>query len=81
MGRRNRHDWKKNGACVGQPVQIFFEKRYVETALDICRGCEVRRRCYEAGRREEFGVWGGRARGWLWDDEPPEDTVRLGEAG
>lgn len=36
----------------------------------FCPGCPYRRLCFEAGRYEKFGVWGGR------DCTPPPKGVR-----
>lgn len=73
MVRQRRTDWKTQGACVDERVEMFFEERYYEVAKRFCGGCRVRRKCYEAGRREEFGVWGGLTRGWLDEEEGQRD--------
>ncbi len=44
---------------------MFYEERFYDLARSICSGCPVRRTCYEVGRRQDFGVWGGVTRGWL----------------
>jgi WhiB family transcriptional regulator, redox-sensing transcriptional regulator len=58
-------------ACVGADPDLFFppdhyeeppvRRRRVRKAADICAGCPVRVRCYQAAadRREKFGVFGG----------------------
>lgn len=33
-----------------------------EAAAYLCTGCPVLRECFDAGRKERFGVWGGRDR-------------------
>ena len=44
---------------------MFYEERFYDLARSICSGGPVRRTCYEVGRRQDFGVWGGVTRGWL----------------
>lgn len=66
-GWRTNHDWKLSAACRGERAEVFFEERFYDLARSICGGCPVRRTCYEVGRRQEFGVWGGVTRGWLDD--------------
>lgn len=65
MAWRRSHDWKLDAACRGERAEVFFEERFLELARSICEGCPVKTTCYEVGRRQEFGVWGGRTRGWL----------------
>jgi hypothetical protein len=48
---------------------VFFEERFYLLARAICGGCPVKATCYETGRRQEFGVWGGVTRGWLKDED------------
>jgi hypothetical protein len=70
--------WKKQAACRDFPVDrindVFFVGETASTeAKDLCATCPVIRDCGEAGRREQWGVWGGRGpkeRGVVHEDRP-----------
>lgn len=57
--------WKKRGACVGQPSELFFPETAGAHAHDagkaICATCPVRTTCLTVAlaNRERWGVWGG----------------------
>gem|GEM_PF-4525125 len=68
MVRRNDTSWKASGACVGEPIEIFYEERYLDLAKTFCERCTVKTQCLKAGRKEEYGVWGGKKKGFLTDD-------------
>jgi WhiB family transcriptional regulator, redox-sensing transcriptional regulator len=55
-----RPAWHAQAACRGEGVRDFFADtgRRVERARALCGSCPVRAVCAEAGRTEEFGVWG-----------------------
>ncbi|MAS48314.1 MAG: hypothetical protein CL557_13015 [Alphaproteobacteria bacterium] len=57
--------WSSDAACRGEPIEVFYEKEYLDVAKAICRKCPVRQECQKQGRKEKFGVWGGYPRGWL----------------
>ncbi len=48
---------------------MFYEERFYDLARSICDTCPVKRTCYEVGRRQDWGVWGGVTRGWLKEDD------------
>jgi len=62
MERRPR--WQAQGACVGQPLEVFFPERGQSSrqAIDLCRRCPVMLACrawsLEQGT-ELVGVFGG----------------------
>lgn len=59
--------WRDQAACKGKPTSMFFpdgrnqkeQERLNEEAKAVCRTCPVIVECYQAGRTERFGVWGG----------------------
>lgn len=63
MGQR--HDWKKDAACIDWDVEIFFDKYEEDETLrpavdEYCRDCPVARMCFSVGVTEKtYGVWGG----------------------
>ena len=75
----------ENGACVGQPVEVWFPnlnvyeatleeirkgRKNMREALRICSTCEVKQRCLEyALSWERHGIWGGTT-------ETDRDTMR-----
>lgn len=66
--------WRLEAACAGQPVEFFFEERYLGLAKTFCTGCPAKRRCYGYAQQQIqrgyliYGVWGGRV--WSeWVDE------------
>jgi WhiB family redox-sensing transcriptional regulator len=61
-----RDDWTDQANCKGVDTNLFFAERGgvvdINAAKAVCADCPVRAECLEAGRREEFGVWGGLSR-------------------
>ncbi len=61
-------DWQEFAACLYASPDLFFsyDKEEQAIARRICAGCDVRRDCYEyartsrEGKRELWGIWGGR---------------------
>lgn len=56
--------WMEHAACVGKPVELFFEYRTdrdIEQARTVCQSCPVRRAClnHALANRIEDGMWGG----------------------
>ena len=57
--------WREEGNCRGVDVNLFFPERganvrVVNEAKQVCRGCQVRRQCFEYGiQHHELGIWGG----------------------
>ncbi len=67
---KNRESgWTSRAACKGEPVEIFYKKKYLKIAQRICSACVVKKECGLAGRKEKFGVWGGIPRGWLREEK------------
>ena len=60
---------KLSAACRGERAEVFYEERFYDLARSICDTCPVKRTCYEVGRRQDWGVWGGVTRGWLKEDD------------
>ena len=58
--------WQERAACGSDP-ESFFDPKRADEALAICARCPVRDACadYADANGEEFGVWGGTARGFL----------------
>ncbi|HKZ21025.1 MAG TPA: WhiB family transcriptional regulator, partial [Acidimicrobiia bacterium] len=56
--------WHTQAACRGLDPELFFPERGTQAgeAKAVCRGCPVVAECYEAGKDEEFGIWGGTSR-------------------
>lgn len=54
-------DWRSRASCLGFDPDLWFpvDARDAVTAMKVCRSCEVRVKCGEAGVGERFGVWGG----------------------
>ena len=55
--------WRWEGACVGMGNEMWFPtigQRPAE-AIEVCRGCLVRRECaeYALEHNQHWGVWGG----------------------
>ena len=61
----NRHEWKDEAACLGQDVELFFDKYEEQPEVRgnvdaICKDCPVRKLCFANGiTNKEWGVWGG----------------------
>lgn len=62
-----RPDWHAQAACKGK-LHLFFPPfdtsksdlaNYAKRAQAICATCPVQAPCYEAGRDENHGIWGG----------------------
>lgn len=55
--------WQLLGACVGEPVRLFFPERGADanTAKSICATCGVRDQCLEYSLTNgiRYGIWGG----------------------
>lgn len=60
----NSPDWHQRAACRGLDPELFFPLagHDAKEAKAVCRTCPVKEPCYEAGRDEYFGVWGGTTR-------------------
>jgi len=63
--RMSNENWKDEGLCRGDDVNLFFEK-YEEdievrkTTDSLCSICPVARICFANGiSKKEYGVWGG----------------------
>lgn len=56
-------EWIKDAACRGMDTNIFFpEKNGGQQSIiakSICKECKVRADCYEYGKDEDYGIWGG----------------------
>lgn len=57
-------DWRRQAACRGLDPDLFFPERgnAATEAKAVCATCPVTEECYEAGRLEFYGVWGGKTR-------------------
>jgi len=60
------NDWKKRGACLGYPAEVFHpeEPNAYRHAVKVCERCVVKARCLEfalelPGSADRFGVYGG----------------------
>lgn len=53
--------WWVGARCRGMSTERFYPSTTtgVLQALEVCDGCAVRRACFERGREERWGVWGG----------------------
>ncbi|MFE2994231.1 WhiB family transcriptional regulator [Nocardia sp. NPDC059246] len=62
--------WRDFAACAGTPTEAFFppgrsngkrRQALVRTAIQLCEGCLVRRRCAQAAfdNGEHYGIFGG----------------------
>lgn len=61
----NFPEWKLEGNCVGQDLNLFFDS-YEENDLvaeyvdSLCASCPIRKECLTEGKElESTGVWGG----------------------
>lgn len=67
-----RPAWYDRAACRGMPLAMFFPPGRIDTrgregtrsgandeARATCKGCPVRLPCAEAGRDNQYGMWGG----------------------
>lgn len=57
-----RPSWQLSAACFGMGVDLFFSSMPgdVAAARKVCATCPVADPCQGYGRRQLFGVWGGR---------------------
>jgi WhiB family transcriptional regulator, redox-sensing transcriptional regulator len=57
------HDdaWFDRAACAGVGWDTFFDAPELETAMELCRSCDVRLDCLRFAIEAELdtGVWGG----------------------
>lgn len=61
--------WMQEAACAGMGSWLFFgpdaseedsrTKQDIQQAKRICAQCPVRKECYQEGRYEMYGIWGG----------------------
>jgi WhiB family redox-sensing transcriptional regulator len=60
---RNEREWRHQAACKGMNPDLFFAQRNdyqsVKQAKAICATCPVSTQCFQEGRKEYAGVWGG----------------------
>ena len=61
---RNEREWRHLAACKGMDPNVFFPtgnsgRGSLDTARTICASCPVSTQCFEAGRTEHTGMWGG----------------------
>lgn len=65
-----QHGWQKNAACAGQ-WDVFTDTLFsyksgdpqlLKDIQEMCDACPVKDACFEAGRFETAGVWGGKLR-------------------
>ena len=58
-------EWKKDAACRGMDISIFFPKRGEPNtqAVKVCKSCSVSEQClsFAMDNFERYGVWGGRS--------------------
>lgn len=56
--------WRERAACKGATSAMYPEaggRHGIAYAKAICARCDVIYECDAAGKKEKFGVWGGRA--------------------
>lgn len=62
----NSPDWHRQAACRGMDPELFFpkvgHKEEAKAAKAVCATCPVKEPCYDAGRLEYYGIWGGTTR-------------------
>lgn len=55
--------WVEHAACKGMDTNLFFPERgdvkTLQLAKRICSNCPVQDKCYQYGKYEKVGVWGG----------------------
>ena len=60
---RNERDWRHLAACKGMDPEMFFpihaHRGSCNDAKAVCATCPVSKQCFEAGRTEHTGMWGG----------------------
>ena len=54
-------DWKKEAACTGIEIEVFYDPAHTAVAVGYCTGCPVKATCLTVAldTPERFGVWGG----------------------
>ena len=62
--QRNTRSWRHQAACKGMDPALFFPtsnsgRGSLDAARAICASCPVQAQCFEAGRTEHMGMWGG----------------------
>lgn len=63
--------WQQHAACAGKDPELWYasapkagaltpaQREAKRLALDTCAACPVRAECADAGRDEDYGIWGG----------------------
>lgn len=62
--------WEDKGLCKGMHNEMWFpplfkedrlapESQYYDLGKYVCENCPVINECAEAGKEEEYGMWGG----------------------
>lgn len=62
--------WEEKGLCKGLHSEMWFpplfkeerlapESQYYDLGKYVCENCPVIEECREAGKDEEYGMWGG----------------------
>lgn len=56
-------EWRERANCRHVATELFFPERgvSVDSAREVCKGCEVREECleYAMDNNERHGIWGG----------------------
>lgn len=61
----DKHDWKKEAACIDFDTELFFDKYENDPQLrpaidEFCADCPVAKQCFAVGvSTKAWGVWGG----------------------
>ena len=57
-------EWVTKAACRGLGTDMFFpmkgETQLSIAAKQLCRSCPVQEECYDYGKDEQYGIWGGK---------------------
>lgn len=64
-------EWYENALCKGMHSDMWYpplfkeeriapENHYYELGKFVCEHCPVIDRCFDEGKEEEYGMWGGR---------------------
>ncbi len=58
---RSETAWQAYANCAGLDPAMFFPERGEDhrPAIAVCASCLVRAECYEYGKDEQRGIWGG----------------------
>lgn len=51
--------WQDQAACLGHDPEMWFDEKYYDRAIEICKSCPVILRCRDFGRTSTCGVFGG----------------------